>query len=107
MDNRYYIFILSDSLGETASHVARAAMNQFLNKDYVVKKYNYVRDTESVEEIVLEASKHKSMILFTTVLEEMTNTIVRLCEQHQVLYHDILSPVLTQFTSFFDEKPVI
>ena len=106
MDNRFYIFILSDSLGETASHVARAAMNQFLNKDYVVKKYNYVRDTESVEEIVLEASKHKSMILFTTVLEDMTNTIVRLCEQHQVLHHDILSPVLTQFTSFFSDKPV-
>jgi hypothetical protein len=105
MDNRYYIFILSDSLGETASHVARAAMNQFLNKDYVVKKYNYVRDADAVEEIVIEASKHKSMILFTTVLEELTNTIVTMCAQHNVLCHDILSPVLTQFMSFFGDKP--
>ena len=106
MDNRYYIFILSDSLGETASHVARAAMNQFLNKDYVVKKFNYVRDAEAVEEIVLEASKHKSMLLYTTVIEELTHTIKRLCASHGVLCHDILSPVLTQFEDFFDDKPV-
>ena len=106
MDNRYYIFILSDSLGETASHVARAAMNQFLNKDYVVKKFNYVRDAEAVEEIVLEASKHKSMLLYTTVIEELTHTIKRLCASHNVLCHDILSPVLSQFEDFFGDKPV-
>ena len=103
MDNRYYIFILSDSLGETASHVARAAMNQFLNKDYVVKKFNYVRDAEAVEEIVLEASKHKSMLLYTTVIEELTHTIKRLCASHNVLCHDILSPVLSQL----DRKSVV
>ncbi|GAU77479.1 pyruvate, water dikinase regulatory protein [Fusibacter sp. 3D3] len=106
MDNRYHIFILSDSLGETATHVAKAAMNQFLNKDYIVKKYNYVRDEDAVEEIVIEASRHKSVILFTTVLDEMRLKIISSCEQHHVTYHDILSPVLNQFAEFFADKPV-
>lgn len=105
MDNRYQIFILSDSLGETASHVARAAMNQFINKDYVVKKYNYVRDTEAVEEIVLEAAKHQSIVLFTTVIEDLTQNIKRICAKHNVICHDILTPVLNQFETFFGDPP--
>ncbi|MDN5352911.1 MAG: [pyruvate, water dikinase]-phosphate phosphotransferase / [pyruvate, water dikinase] kinase [Clostridiales bacterium] len=105
MDDRYFIFILSDSLGETASHVARAAMNQFSSMDYVVKKYNYVRDEDAVEEIVAEAAKHRSIVLFTTVIEELTQIIIRLCKQYGVMYHDILSPVLNEFTTFFGDRP--
>ena len=81
-------------------------MNQFLNKDYIVKKYNYVRDEDAVEEIVIEASRHKSVVLFTTVLDEMRLKIISSCEQHNVTYHDILSPVLNQFAEFFADKPV-
>ncbi len=105
MDERYQIFILSDSLGETASHVARAAMNQFINKDYVVKKYNYVRDVDAVEEIVLEAARHKSIILFTTVIEDLTKSIIEISAKHNVMAHDILSPVLGQFSTFFNDEP--
>ncbi len=106
MDIRYHIFILSDSLGETATHVAKAAMNQFLNKDYIVKKYNYVRDADAVKEIVLEASKHESIVLFTTVLDELRDVIISECEAHQLAYHDILSPILSKFGDFFGIAPV-
>lgn len=106
MDFQYYIFILSDSLGETASHVAKAAMNQFLNKDYIVKKYNYVRDADAVREIVSEASKHKSIVLFTTVLDELKHIIIEECKQNKIQYHDILTPILGQFSTFFDDVPV-
>lgn len=106
MDNRYYIFILSDSLGETATHVAKAAMNQFIDIDYVIKKYNYVRDEDAVEEIIQEASRHKSVVLFTTVLDEMKEKIIKCCTEYKVEWHDVLSPVLTTFSSFFGEQPV-
>jgi len=106
MDSKYHIFILSDSLGETASHVAKAAMNQFLDKDYIVNRYNYVRDDEAVKEIIKEASKHKSIILFTTVLDDLRETIVYECEENAIMYHDVLSPILLRFSQFFEDAPV-
>jgi regulator of PEP synthase PpsR (kinase-PPPase family) len=106
MDYQYYVFIVSDSLGETASHVAKAAMNQYLNKNYIVKKYNYVRDADAVKEIVVEASKHKSIILFTTVMDDLKRIIIEECNRFKIQYHDILTPILDQFSQFFDDKPM-
>lgn len=105
MDQEYQIIIMSDSLGETASHVARAAMNQFTNKEYVVRKYNYVRDVETVEAIIEKASIKPSIVLFTTVIDELTEAIVKSCAKHNVKCHDILTPVLTQFSDFFSDVP--
>lgn len=105
MNHEYQIIIVSDSLGETASHVARAAMNQFSNKEYVVKKYNYVRDVDAIEEIVSEASKQSSIVLFTTVIDEMTKSIIETCAKYNVRCHDILTPVLDQFSDFFSDTP--
>jgi regulator of PEP synthase PpsR (kinase-PPPase family) len=105
MDQRYHVYILSDSLGETASHVARAAMNQFTNKDYLVKKFNYIRDLDAVEEIVKEASNSMSIVLYTTVIEELTANIEQICKRYDVICHDLMSPVLNQFEKFFGEPP--
>ncbi len=105
MEQEYQIIIMSDSLGETASHVARAAMNQFTGKEYVVKKYNYVRDIEAVEEIVSKASKQPSIVLFTTVIDELTRGIIETCARYGVRCHDILTPVLDQFSDFFKDVP--
>ncbi len=105
MNQEYQIIIMSDSLGETASHVARAAMNQFINKEYVVKKHNYVRDVDAVEEIIAEASKQPSIVLFTTVIDELTKGIIDSCKRHGVPCHDILTPVLNQFSTFFNDQP--
>lgn len=106
MADPYQIIIVSDSLGETASHVVRATMNQFYDKDYIVKKYNYIRDVDAVIKIVDEAAQGRSLILFTMVLEPLRDALIQRATACGVMYHDILSPALKQFELFFDDTAV-
>lgn len=106
MEKEFQIIIISDSLGETALHVVRAAMNQFNNQNHMIKKYNYIRDKEAVEKIIKEASHSSSMVLFTTVMDEITQSIIENCQKYGVRCHDILTPVLKDFSDFFADDPV-
>ncbi len=37
MNKTYYIYIISDSVGETAEHIARATAEQFRDRSYEIK----------------------------------------------------------------------
>lgn len=99
------IYILSDSIGETASHVARAAAIQFKDVSYEVRKHNYLKTTQQIQGIIKEASQFNSFVIFTTVLEELRDEIILQCQAYNVKYHDVITPLLTDFQACFEVVP--
>ncbi len=106
MDEKLYIFILSDSIGETAEQVAKAAAAQFKGINYVLKRYAYISDKDQLENIIDEASKLKSIIIFTTVIEDLKETIIIECEKNNLQYVDIMSQLLISFHNVLGNEPV-
>lgn len=47
MNKTYYIYIISDSVGETAEHIARATAEQFRDRSYEIKKIFVYRRQQS------------------------------------------------------------
>ena len=106
MKEAYYIYIISDSVGETAEHIARATAEQFRDRAYKIKKHSYIGECEQAADIIDDAAKHESIVIFTTVLEDMKNTIVAKCKSHGILFIDVMSPLLEIFENYLGFKPL-
>lgn len=106
MQEPYNIYILSDSVGETAEYLARAIAEQFKPVTYETRKFPYVDSVQTVKEIVAEAAATNSLLIFTIVLEPIRDAIVEQCEKLNVPCFDVMSPLLDFFEATLHEKPM-
>ena len=100
-----YVYVLSDSLGETAMLVVKAALTQFDTSNTTLKKVPYVNDTDSIEEVILEAKKNKSLIVYTIVLKHLKSYINKRAKEEQIITIDLLGPMLRGMEDFFEQRP--
>lgn len=99
------IYVLSDSLGETAESVARATISQF-DKEYVdVIRIPYIRTLEQIEEAVKEAKHHGGVICHTLVSEELRQSFEEVAAREDVQSVDILGPMLAAVETIVTTKP--
>ena len=108
----YAIYLVSDSVGETADVVIRSALYQFETENYQLKKYSYVQTTEEIDDICAKASEvGKAMIFYTFVKKEMADHMKGQIEKSGLIGVDIYSPILTGLGQLFQlpakEKPGI
>jgi regulator of PEP synthase PpsR (kinase-PPPase family) len=54
------VFVLSDSLGETAELVVRAAAAQFNAGGVDVRRFGYIQSQEAIDMVLKEAQSRKS-----------------------------------------------
>ena len=74
MDNKI-VYVVSDSVGETADLVVRAAMGQFpFAPD--IRRVPYVEDTGTLKEVISIAKSNQALICFTLVKPDMRQYLV-------------------------------
>ena len=61
------IYACSDSLGETAERVARAAASQYDKQEFNIIRVPYIRSEQQIEELVCKAEANKAMICYTII----------------------------------------
>lgn len=88
------IYAVSDSMGETSEQVAKAVIRQFDLAEFEIKRVPYVNDRETIDKLILKASKENSFIVFTIVVEELRNYIADMASEHNIGAVDVLTPVL-------------
>lgn len=103
------ILIISDSLGETADRVFRAAVSQFdlsgASLELNIRSISYIRSREAVQNIFKNIDYSNTMIVFTTVIVEVRDTIIEICEKHNIIYYNIMSPIIDRLQDFLEIKP--
>lgn len=100
-----HIFVLSDSTGDTAMKITRAALLQFQNEGVLLTRYGNVRTTERITEILQEAKKYRSFIIFTFVAEELRQHILKSSEKTETMIEDLLGPMMENLSRFFNLAP--
>lgn len=99
------IYIVSDSVGETAELVAMAAASQFNHGGIDIRRVPYVNDVHEIPEIVEEASNFNSLIGYTLVLPELRETLVSEAAKYNIPTVDILTPMLDALATVIHRKP--
>jgi regulator of PEP synthase PpsR (kinase-PPPase family) len=102
-----YIYIVSDSLGETAEKVTMAAIEQFGNVNYEIIKVPYITQTDQIEDIINEAKGKNSIIMFTLVVKKLRKLLINECEKNGILYNDIMRPILMDLEVLLDKDPIL
>ncbi|WP_039041686.1 pyruvate, water dikinase regulatory protein [Sporosarcina sp. ZBG7A] len=100
-------FIVSDSVGETAELVAKAAASQFRQDlDTVsMKRFSHIEEKSQLEEIAWLAEQQKAVIVYTLVRSDMRESLTECCREREVQCLDLLGPIMKSLEQVLDEKP--
>lgn len=99
------IFIVSDSLGETAEFVARAAASQFNSGRFEIRRYPYVSDKSALIDIVEEAKKVKGIIAYTLVIPGLKEELENLARPHNIPTVDVIGPLIQAMEQVTGNQP--
>ncbi|MGD6818137.1 pyruvate, water dikinase regulatory protein [Metabacillus sp. 84] len=102
MNNRV-IYVVSDSVGETAELVVKAAISQFNGTaaNTVIKRIPYVEDKTTLEEVVSYAQMDGAIICFTLVVPELRHYLIQLASVRNVPIHDIIGPLIDKMETSY------
>ncbi|MCM3790209.1 kinase/pyrophosphorylase [Domibacillus indicus] len=100
------VYLLSDSVGETAEFVVKAVANQFIRGDLEIHQNSYVDKESDIEEVIIEAKQTNSIIAYTLVIDSLKNYLNKRANEEQVLAVDLLHPLMNAFITKFDREPV-
>lgn len=100
------MYVISDSIGETAEFVARAAASQFDGDGVEIKRVPYVSEEKHLVDIVEEAAEKSAVIAHTLVVSELRETLTRLAQEKGIPTVDILGPMIHGIELVMRREPV-
>ena len=69
MGQKYQVYLVSDSTGETLDRIFLALKSQFSDFNYEKKEYVFVRTEQQIDKIISECSKIENVIILYTIVE--------------------------------------
>lgn len=103
--NSAIIYVVSDSIGETAEQVAKAASAQYCQCEIEIKRIPYVSETETLQEVVNEAKDLNSIIMFTLVLPGLKEYLMQEAKKHDIICVDIMGSAISAIGSVVNSQP--
>ncbi len=104
--NSLVIYVISDSIGETGEQVAKSVISQFEIQNYEIRKYPHVLEINYLKEILENAKKENSIIIYTLVEQALSQYMNRYCEEASIPYIDLLTPLLNAIAYRTNLKPL-
>ena len=99
------VYIISDSVGETAEFVVRAAASQFDGGQFELRRVSHVYETSVIDETVDSARTEQGIIAFTLVLPELREYLLQKSDSAGVRAVDIMGPMMDAFEDAVGEPP--
>lgn len=101
--NYRMIYVVSDSVGETAELVVKAAASQFngASANTKIKRIPYVEDIGTIKEVISVAQKDRAIVCFTLVIPELRKFLINEAEKQGVVYYNIIGPLIDKMESSY------
>ncbi len=100
------IYTLSDSSGETAESVARAALVQFPPGRASIYRLPQVRSCQQLAGIVQDIARARAVIAYTLVLPEYRETLEIEAGKHGIPTVDLLGPLMAKIAGLTGATPL-
>ena len=104
-DKTPVVYIVSDSVGETAEFVVRAAASQFDGRQWDMRSVSYVHERSVIDETVASAREEQAIIAFTLVLPELREYLLGAARSFGVRAIDIMGPMVDAFEEAVGHPP--
>ncbi len=105
MSDSLVVYVLSDSIGETAERVLRAALSQFEDYSIIVKKFSYVTSKGILTQVLDEAADEADIVAYTFVLDELNQYVKEKGSSYSFAFIDLLSYIIDTIIEVKSWKP--
>ena len=107
MNEKYNVYLVSDSTGETLDRIFLSLKSQFTNFEYDKKEFAFIRTEQQIDNIIKECSKlPNSIILYTIVEIKLAKYISNKSEQNKVPCFGILGNLILNFSKLLNQKAI-
>ena len=105
MDNKYQIYLISDSTGETLDRIFLALKAQFKNFDYKIHSYSFTRTENQILKILEDAKKNEnSVILYTIVDNNLAKYLANVSDKKKIPCFGVLGNLILNFSKILNQK---
>ena len=107
MNEKYNVYLVSDSTGETLDRIFLSLKSQFANFEYEKKEFAFVRTEQQIDKIISECVKlSNSLILYTIVETKLAKYISNQSEKNNVPCFGILGNLILSFSKLLNQKAI-
>ncbi|GGL40206.1 pyruvate, water dikinase regulatory protein [Sporolactobacillus putidus] len=106
MTERHLIYVVSDSLGETAESVVWAAASQFGQMNVEIEQFSFVRDTKKIDDLIVSAKKDHAFVVFTLVMANLSRYFTVKAKEAGIQYLDLMSEMVSGLSNFLGKQPL-
>ena len=105
MNEKYNVYLVSDSTGETLDRIFLSLKSQFANFEYEKKEFVFVRTEQQIDKIIKECSQlDNSIILYTIVETKLAKYISNVSEKNNIPCFGILGDLILSFSKLLNQK---
>ncbi len=107
MNEKYNVYLVSDSTGETLDRIFLSLKSQFANFEYEKKEFAFVRTEQQIDKIIKECNEvENSLILYTIVETKLAKYIANKSEENKVPCFGILGNLILSFSKLLNQKAI-
>jgi regulator of PEP synthase PpsR (kinase-PPPase family) len=105
MNEKYNVYLISDSTGETLDRIFLSLKSQFKSFTYNKKEFVFVRTEQQIDRIIEESSNlENSIILYTIVETKLAKYLSTNCENKNIPCFGILGNLILTFSKLLNQK---
>ncbi len=107
MNQKYNVYLVSDSTGETLDRIFLSLKSQFADFEYKKKEFAFVRTEQQIDKIVQECTKNEnSLILYTIVETKLAKYISNQSQAKKVPCFGILGNLILSFSKLLNQRAI-
>ncbi len=107
MNEKYNVYLVSDSTGETLDRIFLSLQSQFKNFEYDKKEFFFVRTEQQVDKIISEGTKgNNSLILYTVVETKLAKYLSKKSEEANIPCFGVLGNLILAFSKLLNQKAI-
>ena len=105
MNNKYQIYLISDSTGETLDRIFLALQSQFTNFNYDKKEFVFIRTEQQIAKILKECKEREnSIILYTIVDSVLAKHLASESLKNNIPCFGVLGNLILSFSKLLNQK---
>jgi [pyruvate, water dikinase]-phosphate phosphotransferase / [pyruvate, water dikinase] kinase len=106
LNRKEVVYVVSDSVGETAEFVVKAVASQFNSSGHIeIRRNSFVEDTEDIEDLIVLAKQSNSVIAYTIVIPSLKEYLDRRALEEGITAVDLMYPLINAFSKQFNREP--
>ncbi|SDM85279.1 hypothetical protein SAMN04488137_2246 [Fictibacillus solisalsi] len=106
MDTKKIVYVVSDSVGETAELMVKAVAAQFNGGDIEIQNVSFIEDIQDLKNVISVAKYRNSVIAYTIVVPFLKQYLDQRAQEEGIIAIDLMKPLMHAFTEKFHKEPV-